>query len=199
MFCLFSEPTEKPRCCTATEQLSDFIAKLLRQFEDPMPSIPVNDPQMRIWIEAVFNMLRQGEIHGSHIDQLSKLGCPRPTADKLLTFLPLACGRALLADTGVKFSPIYRCMNENGTVGEPSSLSEDSCWVAIDGWLNAYKERQWDSVRIVGTQSAEFDAINKALLNGSKLSDLAGSNPIFSWPNAEPRRRSPWSFWRKRS
>jgi hypothetical protein len=164
-----------------------------------MPSIPASEPQMRIWIEAVFNMLQQGEIDGSHIDQLSELGCPRATADKLLTLLPLACGRALLADTGVRFSPMYRCMSENGTAGEPASLSEDACWIAIDEWLATHKQSRWDAVRMVGTQSAEFDAINKALLNGSKLSDLAGSDPIFSWPNAEPRRSSLWSFWRKRS
>ena len=163
-----------------------------------MPSIPVNEPQIQIWIEAAFNMLQQGEIDRSHIDQLSELGCPRAAADKLLTLLPLACGRALLADTSVKFSPMYRCMNEDDTVGEPSMLSEDSCWVAIEEWIGAHKQRQWDAVRMVGTQSAEFDAINKALLNGSKLTDLAGSDPIFSWPNAEPRRRSKWSFWRKR-
>jgi hypothetical protein len=164
-----------------------------------MPSIPVNEPQMRIWIEAVFNILQQGEIDGSHIDQLSELGCPRATADKLLTLVPLACGRALLADSGVRFSPLHRCVNENGEVGEPSPLSADFCWAAINDWMIANKQNRWDALRMVATQSAEFDAINKALLHGSKLSDLAGSDPIFSWPNAEPSRRSPWSFWRKRS
>jgi hypothetical protein len=154
-----------------------------------MSSIPVNEPQMRVWIEAVFNILQQGEVEGSHIDKLSELGCPRATADKLLTFFPLACGRAMLADSGIRLSPMYRCMSENGTVGEPSLLSEDSCWVAIDEWMATHMQTHWDAVRTIGMQSAEFDAINKALLNGSKLTDLAGSDPIFAWPNAEPQPR----------
>jgi hypothetical protein len=70
-------------------------------------------------------------------------------------------------------------MGDDGAIGEPRPLAAEEDWVAIERWLGVHKATRLDGIRVVGMQSAEFDAINKALFAGSKLSDLIGSDPIF--------------------
>ena len=157
------------------------------------------------WIEAAFDLLQQPLAESDIADRLTRTGCSQAIAEKLLAFLPLACGRALLANTGVQSSEMFRGMSEDGTVGGPQPLSADPYWSAITTFVAAQRMAKPEAVRVVGTRSAEFDAISKALANGSKLADLVGSDPIFLFvapsvapnkPRAEPA--TPWwAFWRR--
>jgi hypothetical protein len=135
---------------------------------------------MQDWIETAFDLLQQDLGEEGVITRLAEMGCSSARAEKLVCFLPLACGRTLLADSGITFSSAFRRLREDGTVGEPTPLAADADWVAIEQWLATHKKTRPDAVRVVGMQSAEFDAINKALFGGSKLSNLVGFRSDFS-------------------
>lgn len=156
---------------------------------------------MRDWIRPAFDLLQQDLGEQGVITQLTAMGCPEAKAEKLVCFLPLACGRALLADHGIAFSAKFRRMDADGSIGEPIPLASDTDWIAIERWLGTRQALGRDAMRIVGTRSAEFDAVNKALSRGSKASNLVGADPIFRFDDqpAEPEgRKSPsWAFWRR--
>ena len=149
-------------------------------------------------VEAAFHLLQQDLGEEAVIARLAAMGCPMARAEKLVCFLPLACGRIVLADTGIAFSSAFRCMGDDGSMSEPRRLAADADWVAVERWLATNKNRHADAVRVVGMRSAEFDAINKALFGGSKLSDLVGSDPIFrmTYQTPDERTKRPWwAFW----
>src|SRR5262245_47427110 len=156
---------------------------------------------MQDWIETAFDLLQQELAEEDIITRLADMGCSKAKAEKLVCFLPLACGRASLADSGVSFSSLFRGMDENGTIGEPSPLAADMRWVAIERWLSSQQSVQQDAVRAVGSRSAEVDAVNKALLAGSNASNLVGSDAIFRFfyqtADAEGQRAPRWAFWRR--
>ncbi len=156
---------------------------------------------MQDWIEAAFDLLQQDLGEDGVIARLAAMGCAKAKAEKLVCFLPLACGRASLADSGVRFSAAFRTMDENGTIGEPHPLAADADWVAIERWLGSQQSGRRDAIWNVGTQSAEFDAVNKALFAGSKASNLVGSDPIFrladQTADAEGQGSPRWAFWRR--
>jgi hypothetical protein len=155
---------------------------------------------MQEWITRTFDLLCQKLHDGEVADRLKSDGCPPIVAEKIVALLPLACGRAMLADTGVSFSATFRCMGADGTVSGPQSLSSEPLWSMIQGFVATQRTAKPDGFSFVARRSAEFDAVNKAALNGSKLADLVGSDPIFLFvePTIEPKNKKAfrWAFWR---
>jgi hypothetical protein len=155
---------------------------------------------MQEWITRTFDLLCQDLQDGEVANHLKSAGCSPIIAEKIVAFLPLACGRAILAGTGVSFSAAFRCMGEDGTLSEPQSLSSEPLWSMIQEFIATQRTAKPDGFSLVARRSAEFDAVNKAALNGSKLADLVGSDPIFLFvePTIEPKNKKVpwWAFWR---
>lgn len=153
------------------------------------------------WIRTAFDLLTHDLSDGEVAARLKTTRCPPQLAEKLVAFLPLACGRLLLAGTGVTLSPSFRTMNNDGSVGNPRELASDPCWQRIEAFLTEQKAVARDAIGIVGQRSAELGAVNKAAMRGSRLADLVGAEPIFLFlePEEDPRGQpSPWwAFWRR--
>lgn len=156
---------------------------------------------MNDWMDAAFDALQEPIADGEVVERLVSEGCTLALADKLVTLLPLACGRALLKGTGVSFSRSFRTMGVDGTIGDPHALRSEPHWRKVRSFVAARTASTPDAVAIVGRRSAEVDAVNKARMNGSRLSDLVGADPIFYFLQpglAEKRRPRPWwAFWRR--
>ena len=154
------------------------------------------------WIQTAFALFQQELTDGQVVSRLTSAGCSPAVAEKLVAFIPLACGRALLEGTGVKLSETFRCMGDDKAVGEPESLSSDPHWNVIEKFIAAQKKTKPEAVGLVGVRSAEFDAVNNALLNGSVLADLVGADPIFLFVNPSIPSKTPgapwWAFWRRK-
>jgi hypothetical protein len=157
------------------------------------------------WIRAAFDLLQTPLAEHDVVEHLISAGCPAVTAYKLVALVPLACGRALMADTGVVFSTNFRGMSADGTVGGPQLLAAEPYWSLIEAFVAAESRARPDAVRAIGMCSAEFHAVNKAALDGSRLEDLVGGPPIFHFvePEVAPERPQPvtaapwWAFWRR--
>lgn len=153
------------------------------------------------WTETVFRLLQEQLADGDVVSRAVSAGCPQAIAETLVAFLPLACGRVLLDGTGVVVSRKYRVMSPCGEVGEPRSLAADPHWIAIMNFVERQRVQAPAAVRVVGMRSAEFDAVNKAALNGSKLTDLVCADPIFLVMQTSVRSRDLqrpwWAFWRR--
>jgi len=155
----------------------------------------------RHWIEKAYVLLQQDISDGDVAARLETTGCPPQLAEKLVAFLPLACGRLLLAGSGVVLSRSFRPMNRDGSVGGPRKLESDPCWLEIEAFLPRGSTVMREAIGIVGRRSAELDAANKAAARGSRLADLVGAEPIFLFVEPvedPPRQISPWwAFWRR--
>jgi hypothetical protein len=124
--------------------------------------------------------------------------CDKPTAARLVAFMPLAFARALLGDSGVKLSGTFvRSLARRGLfteiplAGEPVFAAADVARAGVGR----------EEMLAIAGRSAEFHAINHALLSGSKLEDLECAPPVLMWDyNCEPvtaRRRRLWHVWRR--
>jgi hypothetical protein len=154
------------------------------------------------WTQSAFALLQQEHTDGEVASRLISAGCLPAVAEKLVAFIPLACGRTVLEDLGVKLSGSYRGMDQAGIVGGPQELASDPQWNAVAQFIAAQKSAGPDAVGLVAARSAEFDAVNKAMLNGSKPSNLVGSDPILLFldpgsPSQIPKKPW-WAFWRRR-
>ncbi len=156
---------------------------------------------MADWTSAALHLLAQDLVEDEVITRLVASGCPPDRAEKLVAFLPLACGRILLADMGITFSPTFRAVDRDGRVGAPQKLSADPEWKLAQSLIDTAKAERLAAHRTAGVRSAEFDAVNKALLNGSKPADLVGSDPIFLLSETsivrDATKRPWWAFWRR--
>lgn len=154
------------------------------------------------WIMRAFALMQDNLHHDRVLETLVAEGCGLGDAQKLIVFLPIACNRACLAGSGASFSSHYRLMPANGAAGRRLLLADDFDWVAIEGFVKTEIAVSRDAVGRIAPQSAEFEAINKALNAGSKLENLVGSDAIVALPSASgsaARLQSQpwWAFWRR--
>jgi hypothetical protein len=152
----------------------------------------------RDWIEFAYDLLQQQLRDAENVERLTAHGCPAETIDRMLAFLPLACGRVILGGIGISHPPNYRPIYPDGTVGDPKPLAADPEWRRVMEFVEA--RRHEDGIRIIGTQSAEFDAVNRAMLAGSDPANLVGSDPVLYWSvgrEAAKPVKPWWAFWSK--
>ena len=120
-------------------------------------------------------------------EELTADGVEPSIAARLIEFLPMAYCRLLLESKGVQFSNKFQRRLSNGRTSEERLLSSEPVWNAIV--LFARNELRCgvssqDLLAIAG-RSAEFDAINKLLNNGSKP-DIVLDPVVFAWPKNGP-------------
>lgn len=109
-------------------------------------------------------------------------------AARLVEFLPIAYGRFLLEKSGPRFSEYFQRMLSSGP-SEELLLSSEPVWNAAVAFART-EAIQGISVQdflAVAGRSAEFQAANKLLNQGSKLQDLVFTPYLLLWPENGPR------------
>jgi hypothetical protein len=120
--------------------------------------------------------------------ELAGHGVERPTAARLVEFLPMVYCRLIFLKSGLRFPVTYRRALSDGTYSSSVSLSGDTLWneakkfaeVEIESGVNG------QSLLAIASRSAEFDAANKLLNRGGKLKDIKFTEPVLLWPASGP-------------
>src|SRR4051794_27088093 len=95
-------------------------------------------------------------------------GIDRPMAAQLVTLLPIAYGRVVLAGSGVLFSDTYLCLGEGGEPGSASRLDGVPLWTEAVAFAKheAASELESEALFAIAGRSPEVNVINKALHDG---------------------------------
>lgn len=104
-------------------------------------------------------------------DSLQRLGVPKHLANLAYSFLQTACARAFFQGMGVEFSPLYQLVDENGKVFESGALA-DNVFFQKASQLIADAGLSTPALKDVTLMSAEFNAVNELLLQGSKVENI---------------------------
>src|SRR5437870_1422958 len=108
---------------------------------------------MNKWIETAFELFKQNTSDDETFHQLLATDCERRLAERLLCFIPLACGRIVLGDLGVEFPGEYASFQADGEIGPARSLRSDPDWIAIDSFLTARRQTEADAIALIGMRS----------------------------------------------
>ncbi|HTD56433.1 MAG TPA: hypothetical protein VK670_13675 [Silvibacterium sp.] len=139
---------------------------------------------------AVSNLRRFPHLSNDQIFwKLVGSGVDKRRAARLVEFVPVAYSRLLLGKLGVRFSNSFQRAISTGMLSEKQSLSSDPVWHEVVRFATADVEQgiaKNDLLAIAG-RSAEFDAVNQLLNNGSRATDLVLSTIQFQWPEDGPR------------
>ena len=115
-------------------------------------------------------------------------GVERPTAARLVEFLPMVYCRLLLAESGVRFPETYFRRLPDGGRTPSAQFSSEPLWNELTKFakseLSSGVERQ-QLVAIAG-RSAEFNAVNELCNRGSTLADIQFTEPVLMWPDSGP-------------
>jgi hypothetical protein len=127
---------------------------------------------------AAFTAGGEGPSDEEVLDRLRRLGVAPWLAMRLLVFLPLAFGRVLAPQAS--YADTYTDTDGAGG-GQQRPLAEEPVFAAA-----VERARYGSRVELerIGYRSAEIDAINQALHNGSQLADLVLSPVVV--PRLEP-------------
>jgi hypothetical protein len=148
---------------------------------------------------AIAVMAREPEADDHDLTQhLIAAGLAPAVAARMVVFLPMALAHRLLLDLGAAVPRIYEQADAAGNRVEHMLWEEP---VYIEALAARLKDN--DTFEAVAFRSAEMNAANKALLNGSNAADLEFSPTIipreFLEPSAPPPSRVWWQVWRKAS
>jgi hypothetical protein len=109
-------------------------------------------------------------------------GCAPEHAERLVDFVPIAFGRAVLEHLGVR--PSADAVAVVRGEERPFRLTEDPVFAdAADLARGAYADGTMapEVFQSCALRSAELNAVNQALTAGAKAGDLQLSPPRFSW------------------
>lgn len=124
-------------------------------------------------------------------------------ARQVVTFVPLAFGRAVLSRLPVVLSTTYSTMDDQNKFTEGILLELEPVFVAAQ-WLaeELIEQYRWrdDQHLLLAMWSAEFKSVNSLLSNGSKPENLEVSAPVLLWDmvgsTPMPKTGRPWwKFW----
>jgi hypothetical protein len=129
------------------------------------------------------------------LSRVLESGIDRPMAVQLVALLPIAYGRVMLRDDGVRFSDTYICLGEQGQAERRGRIEALPLWSAIIHFARGDGEPFFP----IASRSSEIRAANEALRDGKKLRDLVWSPPVFLWPvdSFAGLRRPWWQFWKR--
>jgi hypothetical protein len=133
---------------------------------------------------------------------LIESGLPMVTALRLLEFMPLAFGRAFMDGMGVTFCAKYVRLSTNGKRVEKLLVDElVYCVAFLVAREKLFEPSGVETFKTIGFRSAEFKAVNSALLGGSKPEDLVLS-PTVLWDDDDlvslpAKKRSIFRFWKR--
>jgi hypothetical protein len=108
-------------------------------------------------------------------------------AARLVEFLPIAYGRFLLERSGPRFSEYFQRRLLSGP-SEELLLSSEPVWNAAVAFARTEAIQgvlAQDFLAVAG-RSAEFQAANQLLNQGSKLQDLVFTPYVLLWPEGGP-------------
>jgi hypothetical protein len=144
---------------------------------------------------AIAVMARESEADDDELTQhLIAAGLAPDVAARMVVFLPMAFAHRLLHDLGAAVPRVYQQADaadshvEHVLYEEPVYIEALAARLADKGTFQA-----------VAFRSAEMNAANKALLNGSDAADLEFLPTIVSREFLEPPSRAWWQVWRKAS
>jgi len=114
-------------------------------------------------------------------------GMTRQLAAQLVEFLPMAYVRVLLENSGVRFPDCYERKLPGGVL-EKRPLSSEPVWNAALEFasVEAASGVSKKDFMALAMRSAEFQAANKLLNGGSKLSDIGFTPCLLLWPEEGP-------------
>jgi hypothetical protein len=120
--------------------------------------------------------------------ELARHGVERPIAARLVEFLPMVYCRLIFLKPGLRFPETYRRALSDGTYSPSVSLSGDTLWNEAKKFAEAEIKSgvNGQSLLAIAGRSAEFDAANKMLNNGSKLEDIEFTETVLLWPASGP-------------
>ena len=120
--------------------------------------------------------------------ELARHGVERPIAARLVEFLPMVYCRLIFLKSGLRFPETYRRALSDGTYSPSVSLSGDTLWNEAKKFAEAEIKSgvNGQSLLAIAGRSAEFDAANKMLNNGSKLEDIEFTETVLLWPASGP-------------
>jgi hypothetical protein len=109
-------------------------------------------------------------------------------AARLIEFLPMAYCRLLLESSGVRFSENYQRKLSDGRIPQEQALISLPVWNAMMAFGRDEIRRGLSpkDLLAVALRSAEFQAVNRLLNKGSKLSDLVLTPTLLTWPEHGP-------------
>jgi len=115
-------------------------------------------------------------------------GLARAVAARLVEFLPEAYCRIILEASGTRFSNSYRRQRTDGALSPEIELDSEPIWNAAVDY--ARREIQSglgrdDKLRVAG-RSANFQAANRLLHQGSKLENIAFTPAVLAWDEDGP-------------
>jgi hypothetical protein len=115
-------------------------------------------------------------------------GLEAALAARLVEFLPMAYCRLLLKDSGVRFPNTFQRMQARGKNSSARLLSSEPVWNAVIAFARDEAARgiSRDDLLAVAGRSAEFQAVNQMLNQGSNLRDIVLTPTLLTWAEAGP-------------
>jgi hypothetical protein len=118
--------------------------------------------------------------------QLVREGLDRQLAARLVEFIPMAFCRILLEKSGARLSSSFVRLIPGGVTRE-QPLSSNRVWNEVFAFaVSAVGRVPANALLTLAGRSAEFQAANELLHNGSKLKDLAFTPSLLPWPENGP-------------
>jgi hypothetical protein len=115
-------------------------------------------------------------------------GLKAALAARLVEFLPMAYCRLLLKDSGVRFPNTFQRRQARGKSSSERLLSSEPVWNAVIAFARDEAARgiSPDDLLAVAGRSAEFQAVNQLLNNGSQLRNIALTPTVLMWRDEGP-------------
>jgi hypothetical protein len=115
-------------------------------------------------------------------------GVERQYAARLVEFLPMAYCRLLLGKAGIHFSEMFQRMTSSGDLTAEQPLSSEPVWEEVVSFAQAEARRGAfkEDVLAVAGRSAELDAVNQLLKQGSKPEGLILTTASLKWSQEGP-------------
>jgi hypothetical protein len=109
--------------------------------------------------------------------ELRGRGIEAGLAEDLVAFAPIAFGREVLQQLGVKYSDLYRLHSLTDGSEREMSFANEMAYAWARAMIGLYRTPERNEVfKLVATRSAELAAINNALHSGVPGDELSGGN-----------------------
>ncbi len=135
-------------------------------------------------------------------DSLTRSGLEQFRAFELLIWVPMAFGRAVLEGPDFRLPGTFRSMSPEGQKMTRRRLADEPVYVEARRIATEVGREKFskNTFLAIAGRSAEFKAVNDALLHGSELKNLQPAEPVISFPDQPSKpetntSRSWWKFW----
>jgi hypothetical protein len=134
----------------------------------------------------VFDLLAREEVSEKFDFEkaLLSLGASPAEAERLVDYIPSACGRAFCRELGMVLSDTYQRADHDGNWGPPQKFSDDPLWRSVEiyvEWLRVHSRKHFT---LAAHHSAELNSVDNAVTAGETLASLRGAHTatVFNGP-----------------